>query len=69
LAAVLQKMAFPGIGVGQPHLSRCVVERFLAWIGGNRCLSKDSKTTIAAANAFFKEASGILLLCLTCRRA
>ena len=68
MATVLQKVAFPGIGVSRPHLCRCVVERFLAWIGGNRCLARDFRI-IASANAFFKETSGILLLCITCRRA
>ena len=39
-----------------------MVERFFAWIGRNRRLSKDFEATIASAQAFLYAAAVMLLL-------
>jgi transposase len=43
------------------HPRRWVVERFFAWIGRNRRLTKDFEATIASAEAFLYAASVMLL--------
>jgi transposase len=44
------------------HPCRWVVERFFAWLGRNRRLSKDFEATIASATAFLYAASVMLLI-------
>jgi transposase len=51
------------------HARRWVVERFFAWIGRNRRLSKDFEATVASANAFLYAASAIILLRRVARSA
>lgn len=41
---------------------RWVVERFFAWIKGNRRLAKDFEATISSAAAFLYTASAMLLI-------
>src|ERR1700722_11513353 len=43
------------------HPRRCVVERFLAWLGRNRRLAKDFEGTLESATAFLYAASVLLL--------
>ena len=44
------------------HLRRWVVERFFAWLGRNRRLTRDVEATLASATAFLYAASTMLLI-------
>ncbi|HJS88021.1 MAG TPA: transposase [Acetobacteraceae bacterium] len=46
----------------QIHRRRWVVERFFAWIGRNRRLSRDAERLIASVEAFLYAASAVILL-------
>nr|WP_329603569.1 transposase [Acidiphilium iwatense] len=46
----------------QVHKRRWVVERFFAWLGRNRRLSRDVEKLISSAEAFLYAASAVILL-------
>jgi putative transposase len=61
IAIAIVRKAADQVGF-QVHKRRWVVERFFAWIGRNRRLSRDVEKLVASAEAFLYAASAIILL-------